>query len=118
MLKKDLSFERNWQKLLLTLEEKIGKKPADLNAVLFLIGVQELGKGPKNFSKEEKMNLMHIATCTLMSQQGFFEFEGRDKDGWPHFKQLSKPPHLSLPDQEHLLKELAMEYFGVSSNES
>ena len=49
----------------------------DLEAILFLIGIQELGRIPKeNFSKEEKKDLMHIAICTLLENDGFFEFEG------------------------------------------
>ena len=85
MIKKDLDIELSWQKILKDLERMIGKKPADLNAVLFLIGVQELGKGSSNFSKEEKQDLMHIGICKVLSLSGFYELEGLDKDGWPHW---------------------------------
>ena len=68
MIKKDLELERNWQSILTALTSLIGKKPKDLNTVLFLIGVQELGKGKKVFSKEEKQDLMHIAICKVLSQ--------------------------------------------------
>jgi hypothetical protein len=55
----------------------------DLQTILFLIGVQELGRIPKTkFTKEEKRDLMHIAVCTLLENEGYFEFEGRDQDGW------------------------------------
>src|SRR3954462_1268139 len=60
MFKRDLAADRKWNALLEDLNDLIGKKPKDLNAVLFLIGVQELGQGNKNFSKEEKQDLMHI----------------------------------------------------------
>ena len=61
MFKKDLELERTWAALLADVEKLIGKKPKDLNAVLFLIGVQELGKGKQFFSKEEKQDHLYGA---------------------------------------------------------
>jgi hypothetical protein len=111
MYKKDLELEINWQKILKKIEINLGKKPNDLNSVLFLIGVQELGKGAKSFSKEEKQDLMHIAICKLLSYSGFYELEGLDKDGWPHWKLVKNLPKFDLLDQEKLLKMHAIEYF-------
>ncbi|MDH5366852.1 MAG: hypothetical protein OEW67_07690 [Cyclobacteriaceae bacterium] len=112
MYKRDLNFERSWQELLTRLEEMIGKKPKDLNAVLFLIGVQELGKGNISFSKEEKQDLMHIAICKVLSYSGFYELEGLDEQGWPHWKLVKKTPNFDLIEQEKLLKIHVLEYFG------
>jgi len=93
------------------LGRQLGKRPKDLNAVLFLIGIQELGKGMQEFSKEEKQDLMHIAVCKVLSYSGFYELEGTDQDGWPHWK-LAKPlPHFDLLEQESLLKMHVIEYF-------
>ncbi len=75
MIKRDFDLQKRWGKLLLALTEIFGKKPKDLNAVLFMIGVHELGKGPKHFSKEEKQDLMHIAICKVLSYSGFYELE-------------------------------------------
>lgn len=111
MIKKDLENERQWEELLVRLGETIGKKPADLKSVLFLIGVQELGKGVKNFSKEEKRDLMHIAICKVLSLSGFYELEGLDESGWPHWKLMKKLPHFDVLEQEKLLKMHVLEYF-------
>lgn len=111
MIKKDLELERQWNRLLLQLAESIGKKPSDLNAVLFLIGVQELGQGRRTFSKEQKQDLMHIAICKVLSYSGFYELEGLDEQGWPHWRPLKKLPHFDLLEQEKLLKMHVMEYF-------
>ena len=78
MLNKDLELERNWQKLRINLKEIIGQKPKDLNGVLFLIGVQELGKGTAEFTKEQKQDLIHIAICKILSYSGYYELEGLD----------------------------------------
>ena len=111
MFKRDLDLERRWNGLLVDLNDLIGKKPKDLNGVLFLIGVQELGQGRKTFSKEEKQDLMHIATCSLLSQSGYYELEGADEEGWPHFRQLKALPVMSLPEQENFLKDHILLYF-------
>jgi len=111
MFKRDLESDRHWQELLNELEKNFGKKPKDLNAVLFIIGVQELGKGAKNFSKEEKQDLMHIAICKVLSLAGYYELEGIDDSGWPHWKLIKKLPHFDLLEQEKLLKMLVIEYF-------
>lgn len=111
MIKKDLELERQWNRLLLQLAQSIGKKPSDMNAVLFLIGVQELGQGRRTFSKEQKQDLMHIAICKVLSYSGFYELEGLDEQGWPHWRPLKKLPHFDLFEQEKLLKMHVMEYF-------
>lgn len=109
--KKDLEQQRRWTRLTRILGEELGKRPKDLNAVLFLIGVQELGKGMQNFSKEEKQDLMHIAICKVMSFHGYYELEGIDQDGWPHWKMVKKIPRFDLLEQEKLLKNQIIEYF-------
>ncbi len=111
MIKKNLEIERRWQELRLNLQKSIGKRPKDLNAVLFLIGVQELGKGIKNFSKEEKQDLIHIAICKVLSLSDFYELEGIDEEGWPHWKEKKKLPHFDILDQEKLLKMHVLDYF-------
>jgi len=111
MFKRDLEIERKWASLLRELDNIIGKKPKDLNAVLFLIGVQELGHGKRMFSKEEKQDLMHIGICKVLSLAGYYELDGHDQDGWPHWKLVKKLPHFDLLEQEKLLKMHVMEYF-------
>ncbi|MFN8406177.1 MAG: hypothetical protein U0X71_01685 [Sphingobacteriaceae bacterium] len=86
------------------------EKP-DLKVMLFLIGVQELGKGPKKFSKRQKEELMHIANCRLFSALGFYELEGLDQDGWPHWKLVKPIPAYTLLEQEMILKSLIIHYF-------
>jgi hypothetical protein len=108
----DLEFEFRWGQLLNKIQKTIGQRPKDLNGVLFLIGVQELGQGHKNFTKEEKQDLMHIAICRVLSKLGFYTLVGTDQDGWPHWE-LAKPlPQFDLLEQEKLLKNQVLEYFA------
>lgn len=111
MFKRDLDLERSWHMLLETIKRNIGVKPKDLNGVLFLIGVQELGGGSRIFSKEEKQDLLHIAICKVLSLAGYYTLDGLDKEGWPHWRLIKKLPHFDLLEQEKLLKMHVLEYF-------
>ncbi|WP_234736268.1 hypothetical protein [Tellurirhabdus bombi] len=114
----DIEIDQEWEDVLDFLQQSIGKRPADLNSVLFLIGVQELGRGAMFFTKEQKQDLMHIAICKVLSLSGYYELEGIDQDGWPHWKLTEKLPHVDLLTQEKLLKIHVVNYFkelaGVS----
>ncbi len=116
MIKKDLELARLWSALLKDLALVIGKNPKDLNGVLFLIGVHELGQGVKQFSKEEKQDLLHIAVCKVLSLSGFYQLEGLDEEGWPHWKLIKPLPHFDLFEQEKLLKMHILEYFEKEIN--
>ena len=105
----DLDFR--WKELEVKLEKNFGGE-MDLSAIIFLIGVQELGKGFRKFGKDEKLDVMHIATCTLLEKYGYYEFMGKDEDGWPHWKRLKKLPPLNSKEQTVLMKEAILEYFG------
>ncbi len=83
----------------------------DLNTVLLLIGIQELGRWKKSFSKEEKQDLMHIAVCRLLGYDDYFEFVGRDEDGWPHWRQVREMSSQPVVEQERMLKIHAVRYF-------
>ena len=109
----DIQLESDWEALLDSLEQMLGKRPADLNAVLFLIGVQELGKGIQVFTKEQKQDLMHIAICKVLSLAGIYELEGIDQDGWPHWRLVKKLPSIDLLSQEKLLKTYVIKYFST-----
>jgi hypothetical protein len=107
--------KEKWEKLVQFVSKEFGDGDTlDLQAILFLIGVQEFGKGYREFSKEEKTDLLHIAICKLLSSYGFYEFEGRDKDGWPHYTTNEKLPALKPGEQTILMKEAAIIYFEES----
>lgn len=82
-----------------------------MNGILLLIGVQELGKGPANFSKEEKQDLMHIAVCTLLAPSGYYKKDYTDEEGWPHFVQLQPVPDIGMIEQENFLRQHIINYF-------
>lgn len=112
-----LDFE--WLQVQHQVKDLMGyEKVPDLNAILFLIGIQELGQLRDNFTKEEKQDLMHIAVCRLLSGEGYFKFKGIDEDGWPHWEPARDIDVKGLNNQELLLKAKAIEYFSNSKSKS
>ncbi|HEY0042773.1 MAG TPA: hypothetical protein VGB71_18995 [Flavisolibacter sp.] len=103
-------LQSRWWKLEEKLMERFEKKP-DVETILFLIGIQELGDIKAKFSKEQKQDLMHVAVCTVLMPSGYYEIEGVDGDGWPHFKQLKAMPELDPFQQEAFLKDHILLYF-------
>src|ERR1044072_3730308 len=103
-------LQSRWWKLEEKLIERFGKKP-DMETILFLIGIQEFGDIEAKFTKEQKQDLMHIATCSLLAQSGYYELEGVDEEGWPHFRQLKSLPVMNLHEQENFLKDHILLYF-------
>lgn len=103
-------LQSRWWKLEATLTERFGKKP-DVETILFLIGIQELGEVKEKFTKEQKQDLMHIAVCTVLLPGGYYELEGVDEDGWPHFRQLKAMPEMNPFEQENFLKDHILLYF-------
>ena len=105
------TVNKRWPELQSRIVEDFDVDTPDIQAFLFLIGIQELGKGPKKFSKREKEELMHIATCKLFSAMGFYELEGLDQDGWPHWNLVKTIPNYTILEQEMIMKSLIINYF-------
>ena len=101
--------ETEWQEAKGKFESIFGEG-LEMDGILFLIGVQELGKGFKQFEKDEKMNLMHIAACKLLEPFNYYSFSHRDNEGWPHYTQSNNLPGLSKKEQDSLLKKSIIIY--------
>lgn len=106
----DFEFEKRWKLLVEQLESQFGEE-IDVEAILFLIGVQELGQGKRRFKKDEKLELMHIAICRVLEPFGYYAFSHFDKDQWPHYETVKKLPYLKDEEQKHLMRRAILEYF-------
>ena len=108
---KPAEINLKWDALQKRIAHDFDSDTPDVKVMLFLIGVQELGKGPQKFSKRQKEELMHIATCKLFSLMGFYELEGQDQDGWPHWRLVKPIPNYTLLEQEMTMKSLIITYY-------
>jgi hypothetical protein len=111
-MSRDTQLKERWEQLVTILSDQFSQgEDLDLDAIIYLIGVQELGKVHIEFKKDEKLNLMHIAICRLLEPYGFYEFEFFDEDGWPHYKVKEELPPLKAGEQSILMKEAIVNYF-------
>jgi len=111
-MSRDIELKENYVKILDILATKFGDgEKLNVDAIIYLIGVQELGQGAREFKKDDKVNLMHIAICRLLEPFGYYEFEFYDADGWPHYKALEELRPLKTGEQTVLIKEAIVLYF-------
>lgn len=109
---RDEKLKSRWERVVQQLSEKFADEdPLDLDGIIFLIGVQELGQPHRKFKKDEKLELMHIAICRLLEPYGYYEFDFFDADGWPHYKVKEPLPLLKAGEQTILMKEAIVSYF-------
>ena len=111
-MKENTSLKEKWDALVLSLSKQFADGDTlNLDAIIYLIGIQELGQGHRKFKKDEKVNLMHIAICKLLEPYGYYEFDFFDNDGWPHYNTKTELPNLKPGEQSVLMKEAIVSYF-------
>ena len=109
---RDKQLKERWG----TVVEKLSTQFADgetldLDSIIYLIGLQELGQLHRKFKKDEKVNLMHIAICRLLEPYGYYRFDYIDEQGWPHYTIKEELPNLKAGEQSVLMKEAIVNYF-------
>jgi hypothetical protein len=111
-MSRDTQLKERWENLVNKLSDQFSQgEDLDLDAIIYLIGVQELGKVHREYKKDEKLNLMHIAICRLLEPYGFYEFDYFDEEGWPHYSVKEALPPLKAGEQSVLMKEAIVNYF-------
>ncbi|TVZ56505.1 hypothetical protein OD91_1791 [Lutibacter sp. Hel_I_33_5] len=106
------NLKEKWNLLVTKLTDRFSEgETLNVDGIIYLIGVQELGQGHRTFKKDEKVNLMHIAICKLLEPYGYYEFDYFDGDGWPHYKTITELPNLKPGEQTVLMKEAIVNYF-------
>jgi hypothetical protein len=112
IMSRDEQLKNRWEKVVTLLSNQFAQGDhLDLDAIIYLIGIQELGQLKGEFKKDEKVNLMHIAICRLLAPYGYYEFDFVDKDGWPHYKIKEELPPLKAGEQSILMKDAIVTYF-------
>ena len=108
-MSRDQVLKDRWDLVVSRLSEQFSQgEDLDLDAIIYLIGVQELGQIHRTFKKDEKVNLMHIA---MLEPYGYYEFDYYDREGWPHYKVREELPPLKAGEQSVLMKEAIVQYF-------
>ena len=73
---RDEKLKEQWEEVVTLISNKFADGDTlDLDAIIYIIGLQELGKLNTNYKKDEKINLMHIAICRLLEPFGYYAFD-------------------------------------------
>jgi hypothetical protein len=110
------TLKDEWGTLVKKLEIQFGEG-IGMEGILLLIGIQELGQGYRKFSKDEKLDVLHIAICTLLEPLGYYTYTGKDAQGWPHWDAVTTLPPLKSGEQLMLVKQAVVEYFKETEEE-
>lgn len=111
-MSRDLQLKERWGELVEKLSVQFADgDPLELDAIIYLVGVQELGQYHRKYKKDDKLDLMHIAICRLLEPYGYYEFDFFDEEGWPHYKIKEELPPLKAGEQAVLMKEAIVGYF-------
>jgi len=111
-MSRDEQLKERWQQLVIILSDRFADGDTlDLDAIIYLIGVQELGQFNRKFKKDEKLDLMHIAICRLLEPYGYYDFDYFDEAGWPHYTVKEQLPPLRAGEQSILMKDAIVSYF-------
>ena len=111
-MSRDEQLRQRWEMVVQKLSAQFADGDRlDLDAIIYLIGLQELGQLHREYKKDHKLDLMHIAICKLLAPYGYYEFDFVDEEGWPHYKVLEQLPHLKAGEQSVLMKEAIVNYF-------
>ena len=109
----ETELAKRWLAIEKMVYKRFGEK-LDEQTILFIIGLQELGKEEADYKKEDKVDIIHIGICTVLGKFGYYEFIGKDDDGWPHFKNIKKlPSEMQGEFQQNLIKQGIVAYFNV-----
>ncbi len=111
-MSRDEKLRERWEHLVEKLSGQFSDGDSlELDGIIYLVGVQELGNYHRKFKKDEKVNLMHIAICRLLEPYGYYDFDFFDDEGWPHYKVKEQLPPLKAGEQTVLMKEALVNYF-------
>src|SRR5690606_21416139 len=109
---RDEQLKERWEAVVKLLSNRFADgEILDLDAIIYLIGIQELGQLHRKFKKDEKLNLMHIAICRVLEPYGYYQFDYYDEEGWPHYTVKEELPTLKAGEQSILMKEALVGYF-------
>jgi hypothetical protein len=112
--KLDAYHRRRWKEIENMLRQRFGQR-LRMEVILFLVGRNEVVNTQQSFHKEEKQDLMHVGLCSILAQGGYYQYQGLDADGWPHYELIKPLPNLDLFSQLNFLRYYAVEYFDAQA---
>ncbi len=110
MEKWELDF--NWLRVQHFVKDAFGKQDLpNLETILFVIGYQELGNVKETYTNKDKLEVVYLGTCKVLSLGGFMEYRGVDDEGWPIWEEIEKFEPKNYQIRQTELKKYIIRYF-------
>ncbi|MCS7152889.1 MAG: hypothetical protein N2253_07310 [Bacteroidia bacterium] len=107
-----MAYQRDaWEKLCEEAERRYGKQPSE-EFLLFLVGLNYMGRFPEGDERVVKLNLIQLGTLVLLARRGYVQEVGKDEQGWPHWEPLQALPSWTPAEEQAFLREVLIEYFA------
>ena len=106
----NFELEIKWRKTIQKISKNFDEQ-LDIQAILFLIGLQELNIDIEKLTKDQKIEVIHVGLCTILSPYGYYTKIAVDNEGWPHYENVKKLPNVEQNQQEQIIKEAIIDYF-------
>ena len=105
-------LKEQWETLVSVLTQRFSETESiDIEGILYLVGLQELGQVHKRFKKDDNVDIIHIGICSVLEPFGYYTFDYFDDERWPQFKLIEELPPLKPGEQSILMKEAVVHYF-------
>lgn len=100
-----------WTALVKRMQTRFGRAP-DIDGLLFLIGVQSVGRGYEpDLPKERKQSLIMEGSYLAFETLGVYSRAGMERNGFLIWEKSQELPQLSVEQQEKLLQIGILNYF-------
>jgi hypothetical protein len=107
----DLVLKDRWDSLVSEISTRFGRKP-DIDSLLFLIGVQSVGRGYEpDIPKERKQSLIMEGSYLAFETIGVYQRVGMERNGFWIWQKNFDLPELTVDEQEKLLQVGILNYF-------
>jgi len=111
----DAALKARWDVLIVRLADRFQRTP-DIEALLFLIGIQSVGRGYEpELPKERKQSLIMEGSYLAFETLGVYSRVGMERNGFWIWEKNFDLPKMSVEDQEKLLQIGILNYFDEES---
>lgn len=104
----------NWENNWIEIQAKVSdhfKVEADFNFMLFMIGIQDIGSGLTSYTRDEKMDIINLGKCRLLTNCGYLRQISTTKGDWPAFEEVIPLGEINPLKMENILKAEMVSYF-------
>ncbi|MCS6894558.1 MAG: hypothetical protein NZZ60_00195 [Bacteroidia bacterium] len=107
----NIAYMLTWDRLAVEVERRFGAEISE-ELLLFLVGLNRMGRFPEGEEKLVKLELIQLGTLVILERAGYMREIGVDAEGWPQWQRLRPLPSWTPGEQRAFLREGLIRYFA------